>query len=119
MTEMKHNVSQGYSRLCKVFQKEYLFLRGIDKEFKYFHKCRYYYDAIIGSFAKKSESIDRLNKIINKYKRGLDFGVIKDLSEQEIGSKVFSNIEWLEEAISDLLDRYLDINPEGIKQTKI
>ena len=98
---------------AKYFKNEFLFLRGIDKEFKYFHECVYFYDAVTGSFARKSKSIDRLNNIINKYKKGLEFGEIKDLSKQEIGNEVFYNIEYLEEMISELLERYLDFDLEG------
>ena len=74
---------------AKDYKNEYLFLFGIDKEFSYFHKEIYYNDAKLGSFAKRIKCIDRLNRIINYYKKCLDSGVLKDLSEEELGIEVF------------------------------
>lgn len=107
---MSHKVYPDYA---KSFKKEFLFLRGIDKEFGHFLKCVFFYDAMTGSFSRKRKSIDRLNKIINKYKRGLDSGVLKDLSKKGMGREVYYNIDYLEEAISVLLERYLIIDDGG------
>lgn len=99
--------SKVYPDYANDFKKEFLFLRGINTEFAYFHKCVFFYEAMTRSFSRKIKSIARLNKIINQYKKGLDSGDIRDLSNQEMGREVFDNIEILEDGINNLLDRYV------------
>ena len=65
---------------------------------------------------KRSGWINKINIQIKKYKEGLDSGVLKDLSEEEINFEAFSNIEDIEMIISEYLDRYLNINPTGISK---
>ena len=65
---------------------------------------------------KRSGWINKINIQIKKYKEGLDSGVLKDLSEEEINFEAFSSIEHIEMIISEYLDRYLNINPTGISK---
>ena len=50
--------------------------------------------------------------LYKKYKEGLDSGVLKDLSEEEINFEAFSNIESVEQIAGEHLNRYayLDSN---------
>ena len=50
--------------------------------------------------------------LYKKYKEGLDSGVLKDLSEEEINFEAFSNIESVEQIVGEHLNRYayLDSN---------
>ena len=101
---------------AKSFKKEYIFLLGIDESFSYFNKDLYFIDVENGSLKKGSGWINKINIQIKKYKEGLDSGVLKDLSEEEINFEAFSNIEHIEMIISEYLDRYLNINPTGISK---
>ena len=101
---------------AKSFKKEYIFLLGIDESFSYFNKDLYFIDVENGSLKKRSGWINKINIQIKKYKEGLDSGVLKDLSEEEINFEAFSNIEHIEMIISEYLDRYLNINPTGISK---
>ena len=59
------------------YKKEYLFIRGINKEFKYFYK---YLDAINNGLFK-SKRCDRLCYLIKRFLRGQEKGKLKDISE--------------------------------------
>ena len=98
---------------AKSFKKEYIFLLGIDEGFLYVHKYIILNDIENGILEEKSKWIERLYNQIKKYKKGLDSGVLKDLSEEEINYEAFINIENVEMMISEYLERYLDINPVG------
>ena len=109
---------------AKSFKKEYIFLLGIDESFSYLKKDLNFYDVERGSLKKRSGWIDKISIQIKKYKEGIDSGILKDLSEEEINFEVFKNIEDIEMTISEYLDLYLDINPIGLsklnkKNTKI
>ena len=65
---------------------------------------------------KRSGWIDKINIQIKKYKEGIDSGILKDLSEEELNFEVFLNIDHIEMTISEYLDRYLNINPTGISK---
>ena len=65
---------------------------------------------------EKRKCIERIYIQIKKYKEGLESGVLKDLSDEEINCEAFSNIENVEMIISQYLDCYLDINPVGISK---
>ena len=98
---------------AKSFKKEYIFLLGTDEGFSYVHKYIVLNDVENGILEEKSKWIERLYNQIKKYKEGLDSGVLKDLSKEEINYEAFINIENVEMMISEYLDRYLDINPVG------
>ena len=98
---------------AKSFKKEYIFLLGIDESFSYLNKDLYFYDVERGSLKKRSGWIDKINIQIKKYKEGIDSGILKDLTEEELNNEVFNNIEEIEMAISEYLDIYLDFNPIG------
>ncbi len=61
----------------------------------------YFIDVENGSLKKRSGWINKINIQIKKYKEGLDSGVLKDLSEEEINFEAFSNIEHIEMIISE------------------
>ena len=107
---------QAIPDYAKSFKKEYIFLLGIDESFSYFNKDLYFIDVENGSLKKRSGWINKINIQMKKYKEGLDSGVFKDLSEEEINFEAFSNIEHIEMIISEYLDRYLNINPTGISK---
>ena len=101
---------------AKSFKKEYIFLLGIDESFSYLNKDLYFIDVENGSLKKISGWIDKIYIQIKKYKEGLDSGILKDLSEEELNFERFLNIEHIEMVISEYLDRYLNINPTGISK---
>ena len=98
---------------AKSFKKEYIFLLGIDESFSYLNKHMNFFDVERGSLKKRSGWIDKINIQIKKYKEGIDSGILKDLSEEELNFAVFFNIEHIEMIINEYLDRYLNINPTG------
>ena len=101
---------------AKSFKKEYIFLLGIDESFSYLYKDLDFIDVENGSMKKRSGWINTIYNDIKSYKKSLDYGELKDLSEEEINFEAFSNIENIEMIISDYLDRYLNINPDGISK---
>ena len=101
---------------AKSFKKEYIFLLGIDESFSYLNKDMNFFDVERGSLKKRSGWIDKINIQIKKYKEGIDSGILKDLSEEELNFEVFLNIEHIEMIINEYLDRYLNINPTGISK---
>ena len=101
---------------AKSFKKEYIFLLGIDESFSYLNKDLDFYDVKRGSLKKRSGWIDKIHIHIKQYKEGLDSGILKDLSEEELNYEVFVNIEHIEMIISEYLDLYLNINPAGISK---
>ena len=101
---------------AKSFKKEYIFLLGIDESFSYLNKDMNFFDVERGSLKKRSGWIDKINIQIKKYKEGIDSGILKDLSEEELNFEVFLNIEHIEMIINEYLDRYLNINPTVISK---
>ena len=101
---------------AKSFKKEYIFLLGIDESFSYLNKDMNFFDVERGSLKKRSGWIDKINIQIKKYKEGIDSGILKDLSEEELNFEVFLNIEHIEMIINEYLDLYLNINPTGISK---
>ena len=97
---------------AKSFKKEYVFLLGIDEAFSYLFKGIGFHFIGYGSLKKVSSWIDKINIYIKKCKVGLDSGVFKDLSEEEINFEAFSNIESVEQIVGEHLNRYayLDSN---------
>ena len=101
---------------AKSFKKEYIFLLGINESFSYLYKDLYFYDVQRGSLKKRSGWIDKINIQIKKYKEGIDSGILKDLSEEELNYEVFLNIEDIEITINEYLDIYLDFNPIALSK---
>ena len=58
------------------YKKEYLFIRGINKEFKYFYK---HFDEINDGLFKSKRS-DSLCYLIKRFLRGQEKGKLKDIS---------------------------------------
>ena len=109
----KHSKFPDYA---KDYIKEYIFLLGIDGAFSSIYNYIVYYDIEKGILEEKRKCIERIYIQIKKYKEGLESGVLKDLSDEEINCEAFSNIENVEMIISEYLDCYLDINPVGISK---
>ena len=62
------------------YKKEYLYIRGLNKEFKYFYN---HLDEINNGLFK-SKRCDRLCNLIKRFLRGQEKGKLKDISEFEI-----------------------------------
>ena len=107
---------KAISDYAKSFKKEYIFLLGIDESFSYLNKDMNFFDVERGSLKKRSGWIDKINIQIKKYKEGIDSGILKDLSDEELNFEVFLNIEHIEMIINEYLDRYLNINPTVISK---
>ena len=64
----------------QIIKKEYLYIRGLNKEFKYFYN---HLDEINDGLFKSKRS-DRLCYLIKRFLRGQEKGKLKDISEFEI-----------------------------------
>ena len=73
------------------YKKEYLFIRGINKEIKYF------IDNIERSTTDlfKSHKVDRIMYFMKRFLRGQEKGKLKDISEFEIDEDDVENIIWM------------------------
>ena len=91
----------------KSFKRQYISLLGIDQEFGYLHKELYFEDVEKGSLKKREKFIDRLYNYIKKYGEAVKSGFFKDLSEEELPSDVFLNIEHIEMSLEEFLENYL------------
>ena len=86
------------------YKKEYLFIRGLNKEFKYFYN---HLDEINDGLFKSKRS-DRLCYLIKRFLRGQEKGKLKDISEFEIyEDDVVFNLNKIKNKL-DNIDQYLD-----------
>ena len=97
-------VIPGY---VKSFKRQYICLLGIDQEFGHLNKELYFEDVEKGSLKKREKFIDRLYNYIKKYGEAVKSGFFKDLSEEELPSDVFLNIEHIEMSLEEFLENYL------------
>ena len=74
MTENENNKIPPYA---KNYKKEYLYIRGLNKEFKYFYN---HLDEINDGLFKSKRS-DRLCNLIKRFLRAQEKGKLKDISE--------------------------------------
>ena len=77
MTENANNKIPHYAR---EYKKEYLYIRGLNKEFKYFQN---HLDELNDGLFKSKRS-DRLCYLIKRFLRAQEKGKLKDISEFEI-----------------------------------
>ena len=91
----------------KPYVKQYVSLLGINNDFGHLHKELYFADVKKGSLKKREEFIDRLYNYIKKYGKAVKSGYFKDLSEEELPSDVFLNIEHIEMSLEEFLENYL------------
>ena len=73
---------------AREYKKEYLFIRGINKEFKYF--VDNLDDATRGLF--ESHKVDRIKYFIKRFLRGQERGKLRDISEFEIEENDVDNL---------------------------
>ena len=92
----------------KPFLKQYICLLGINQDFGYLTKELYFEDVEKGSLKKREKFIDRLYNYIKKYGEAVKSGFFKDLSEEELPSDVFLNIEHIEMSLEEFLENYLE-----------
>ena len=71
---LSNNIIPEYAR---EYKKEYLYIRGLNKEFKYFYN---HLDEINNGLFKSKRS-DRLCYLIKRFLRGQEKGKLKDISE--------------------------------------
>ena len=92
----------------KPYVKQYVSLLGINNEFGHLHKELYFADVAKGSLKKREKFIDRLYTYIKKYGEAVKSGFFKDLSEEELPTDVFINIEHTEMMLEECLEKYLE-----------
>ena len=86
------------------YKKEYLYIRGLNKEFKYFYN---HLDEINNGLFKSKRS-DRLCYLIKRFLRGQEKGKLKDISEFEIyEDDVVFNLIKIKNKLNNI-DQYLD-----------
>ena len=73
---------------AREYKKEYLYIRGLNKEFKYFYN---HLDEINNGLFKSKRS-DRLCYLIKRFLRGQEKGKLKDISEFEIEYDIVFNL---------------------------
>ena len=78
--KMKSNFYTKIPHYAREYKKEYLYIRGLNKEFKYFYN---HLDEINDGLFK-SKRCDRLCNLIKRFLRGQEKGKLKDISEFEI-----------------------------------
>ena len=101
MTENKNNKIPEYATNYK---KEYLYIRGLNKEFKYFYN---HLDEINNGLFKSKRS-DRLCYLIKRFLRGQEKGKLKDISEFEIyEDEVVFNLNKIKNKLNNIY-QYLD-----------
>ena len=85
------------------YKKEYLYIRGLNKEFKYFiNKLD---DLNNGLF--ESNISNRLCYLIKRFLRGQEKGKLKDISEFEIEYDIVFNLNKIKNKLNNI-DQYLD-----------
>ena len=100
MTENENNKIPEYAR---EYKKEYLYIRGLNKEFKYFYN---HLDEINNGLFK-SKRCDRLCYLIKRFLRGQEKGKLKDISDFEIEYDVVFNLNKIKNKLNNI-DQYLD-----------
>ena len=85
------------------YKKEYLYIRGINKEFKYFYN---HLDEINNGLFKSKRS-DRLCYLIKRFLRGQEKGKLKDISEFVIYEDDVFNLNKIKNKLNNI-DQYLD-----------
>ena len=75
--KMKSNFYTKIPEYARDYKKEYLFIRGLNKEFKYFYN---HLDEINDGLFK-SKRCDRLCNLIKRFLRGQEKGKLKDISK--------------------------------------
>ena len=103
MTENAINKIPLYAR---DYKREYQFIRGINKEFKYFYN--YHDDLNDGLF--KSKRCDRLCFLIKRFLRAQEKGKLKDISEFEIPDDDVFNLNKIKELFDAWKLRYDALN---------
>ena len=91
ITEQKNCVKSINSKIpeyARDYKKEYLFIRGIDKEFKYF--VDNINDANRGLF--ENHKVTRIKYFIKRFLKGQERGKLQDISNFEIESSVVDNL---------------------------
>ena len=85
------------------YKKEYLYIRGLNKEFK----CFYNHLDEINNGLFKSKRSDRLCYLIKRFLRGQEKGKLKDISEFEIEYDIVFNLNKIKNKLNNI-DQYLD-----------
>ena len=102
MSYQSNGVS-GFTSINKIpeyvreYKKEYLFIRGLNKEIKYIIDFMEYDDD--NEF--KSHKLDRIMKFIKRFLRAQEKGRLKDISNFEFNKDVISNIIELKKNLSE------------------
>ena len=87
---------------AREYKKEYLFIRGINKEFKYFYK---HLDEINDSLFKSKRS-DSLCYLIKRFLRGQEKGKLKDISDLVLQREDLDNLIFINEQFGYYKLRY-------------
>ena len=100
MTENAINKIPEYAR---EYKREYQFIRGINKEFKYF--VENIDKATTGLF--ENHRVDRIKYFMKRFLRAQEKGKLKDISEFEIEYDIVFNLNKIKNKLNNI-DQYLD-----------
>ena len=101
--KMKSNFYTKIPHYAREYKKEYLYIRGLNKEFKYLYN---HLDEINDGLFK-SKRCDRLCNLIKRFLRGQEKGKLKDISEFEIEYDIVFNLNKIKNELNNI-DQYLD-----------
>ena len=100
ITENGNNKIPEYAR---EYKREYQFIRGINKEFKYFiNKLDNLNNGLFESYIA-----DRIKYFMKRFLRGQEKGKLKDISEFEIEYDIVFNLNKIKNELNNI-DQYLD-----------
>ena len=100
----RQNANNKIPEYAREYKKEYLYIRGLNKEFKYF--INKLVDLNNGLF--ESNIANRIKYIMKRFLRGQERGKLKDISEFEIyEDDVVFNLIKIKNKLNNI-DQYLD-----------
>ena len=100
--KMKSNFYTKIPEYARDYKKEYLFIRGLNKEFKYFYN---HLDEINDGLFK-SKRCDRLCYLIKRFLRGQEKGKLKDISDLVLQREDLDNLIFINEQFGYYKLRY-------------
>ena len=101
--KMMENANNKIPEYAREYKREYQFIRGINKEFKYFiNKLDNLNNGLFESYIA-----DRIKYFMKRFLRAQEKGKLKDISEFEIEYDIVFNLNKIKNKLNNI-DQYLD-----------
>ena len=101
------NINHKFPVYAQNYIKQYICLLGLNDNFGHIHRYLDYENIKKGDLKKQEKFLQSLCFLIGKYGEAVKSGFFKDLSEEELPSDVFLNIEHIEMSLEEFLENYL------------